>query len=94
VSEDTPGRPAAGRMDPQDVRRPRTTTLSGREAAAILELARKADPRASLSAWLREAALEKLGREAGWVDDVRRAAPKSTNRQPRTSRQREERQER
>ena len=70
-------------MDPQDVRRPRTTTLSGREAAAILELARTADPRASLSAWLREAALEKLGREAGWVDDVRRAAPKSTNRQPR-----------
>ena len=75
------------RMDPEDVRKPRTTSLSGREVDAIKALIARTDPGAGLSTWLRDAALEKLARETGYADDVRRAAPKSANRRPRVRKQ-------
>ena len=69
----------AGRPVGSDDRRSQIVTvrLSPREKALFEKLA----DGMTIAAWLREAGLEKAGRETGYVDSVRRQAPRRPNRQ-------------
>lgn len=60
-----------------------TVSLSEKEIALIDQIRARLGPRVGRSTLLRGVILDWLADETGYVDDVRRAAPKSTNRQPR-----------
>ena len=78
-------------IDEADKRSERVDSrVSPRELALIEKLA--AEQEMPDSQWVRDAILEKLGREAGYEDTARRAAPRRRNAKPRakSGQQREE----
>ena len=69
-------------IDEADKRSERVDSrVSPRELALIAKLA--GEQEVPTSQWVRDAILEKLGREAGYEDTARRAAPRRRNAKPR-----------
>jgi hypothetical protein len=78
-------------IDDQDKRSERADSrISPRELALMTRLA--SEQEIPNSQWIRDAIVEKLGREAGYEDTARRAAPRRRNAKPRarSGQQREE----
>ena len=69
-------------IDDQDKRSERADSrISPRELALMTRLA--SEQEIPNSQWIRDAIVEKLGREAGYEDTARRAAPRRRNAKPR-----------